>query len=474
MAKYVISYNPYKKMVEVKKGEDKFPNNSEICAGLNKDSISEWFDESVSWPGIGKVLEDDNNASVCKIVFNGWEKDFKELEDYFQKYKSDTEFIISKGILLNDDILLKRLNTLLSDAKNKKLLSNKEISAYEEIVKKLKKRSDSPTVFYESVEEIIQNTRIEGKIVQLSENISQSDIEVEGLKERINSAEDRKKEDFENDLDDLEVTEKIKKRINRYVNKINEPIDEVRDRFGQQKTVSYTIAAEEISNFINEIDLKEKYIDDNVKKLLEEDIYSKEDAIYNQYTLYIKENNDIEALQLGEIKRLKNFNMKKIIQWTEVTKNRNRRKKPFYISCTINGMACEDYFEVIDLYSKKKYKLEDVKYGNWLSGYNYEKEYRDTGEEYYYIKTDDLINEIEKIEEIEKQNVEKLLNRVSNGCEEFAESIRNNMNEIYYNTSNEKTVSDIRKKEKERESKEKQLRELENFLDSLKKVAEIC
>ena len=29
MAKYVISYNPYKKMVEVKKGEDKFPNSSD-------------------------------------------------------------------------------------------------------------------------------------------------------------------------------------------------------------------------------------------------------------------------------------------------------------------------------------------------------------------------------------------------------------------------------------------------------------
>ena len=164
MARYVICYNPYNKMVVVKKGEDKFPDNSDICVGLSTDSIKKWFEEKNGWIGIGKALDEDNNSSRCEIIFNGCEEDFDALRDYFQnKYKSDenTEFVVSPGRILSDEEIEFGLMDEIIDNHDKE--RNELEQEFEEEERKENEKDDN-----NSAEEPVEmNKEINSSILQI-------------------------------------------------------------------------------------------------------------------------------------------------------------------------------------------------------------------------------------------------------------------------------------------------------------------
>lgn len=141
MSKYIISYNPYKNATIVEKNGVQLKKNSAICKGLSGKRLQTWFDETLSWPGVGKVIDDDNNEAKCEIVFKGREIDYIDLRDYFlQIYKSEknTEFILSAENLSSDEDMLSRLGELIEEAKNKKMFPKNQISDIEEHLSRLK------------------------------------------------------------------------------------------------------------------------------------------------------------------------------------------------------------------------------------------------------------------------------------------------------------------------------------------------
>lgn len=141
MSKYVINYNPYKNETTVEKDGSQLKKNSYICKGLSGKRLQTWFDETADWPGLGKVLDDDNNESTCKIFFKGREIDFIDLKDYFEKaYKSakNTEFILNAENLSSDDDMLFKLSKLVEQARNEKLFPENQIIDIEQHINSLK------------------------------------------------------------------------------------------------------------------------------------------------------------------------------------------------------------------------------------------------------------------------------------------------------------------------------------------------
>lgn len=134
MSKYVICYNPYKNMVIVEKNGSKLRKNCDICKGLNEKRLQNWFDETVGWPGLGKMIDDDNNESTCEIIFKGREIDFIDLRDYFKNiYVSmrNTEFKLSAESLSRDEDMLSKLSDLVDTAKEKNLFPANQITDIE-------------------------------------------------------------------------------------------------------------------------------------------------------------------------------------------------------------------------------------------------------------------------------------------------------------------------------------------------------
>ena len=145
MAKYCITYNAYKdkdnNRTIVVKNDTQLLQNSSLCKYLNNNRLQSWFDETTNWPGLGQAIDEDNNEAECEIWFRGREVDFLDLQDYFYNiYKSEsgTRFTVRSERLSTDEDVLVRLDKLIDEAREKRLLSDDKIQEMENNLSALK------------------------------------------------------------------------------------------------------------------------------------------------------------------------------------------------------------------------------------------------------------------------------------------------------------------------------------------------
>lgn len=141
MANYIISYNPYQNVANIRKNGVDLKKNGKLCSGINGKRLQNWFDEDRAWPGFGNAIDIDNNESECNIEFVGREIDYVDLKDFFENtYCSDknTVFHLNHQFLSNDEDMLDKLSNLVLEMKNKDLFEIQQIEAIEKRIRQLR------------------------------------------------------------------------------------------------------------------------------------------------------------------------------------------------------------------------------------------------------------------------------------------------------------------------------------------------
>ncbi len=141
MANYIISYNPYQNVANIRKNGVDLKRNGKLCSGINGKRLQNWFDEDRAWPGFGNAIDIDNNESECNIEFVGREIDYVDLKDYFENiYCSDknTMFHLNHQFLSNDEDMLDKLSNLVLEMKSKAFFEMKQVEAIEKKIAKIK------------------------------------------------------------------------------------------------------------------------------------------------------------------------------------------------------------------------------------------------------------------------------------------------------------------------------------------------
>ena len=130
MAYFLIEYNPYQNVTNVSKNGKVESKNARLSSYMNRERLQNWFNEADGWPGLGAVIEDENNDESCTIAFRGRSIDYDDLQDYFDNsYTSqhDTRIMLNHIAAKNDADILRDIEALVDQVEETQLLEGNQI-----------------------------------------------------------------------------------------------------------------------------------------------------------------------------------------------------------------------------------------------------------------------------------------------------------------------------------------------------------
>ena len=141
MADFLIEYNPYQNITTVSKNGKVESRNARLSSYMNRERLQNWFNEAEGWPGLGAVIEDENNDESCTISFRGRSIDYDDLQDYFDNcYTSqqNTRIMLNHIAAKNDADILRDIEALVDKVEETQLLEGKQIEQLRQEYRRLR------------------------------------------------------------------------------------------------------------------------------------------------------------------------------------------------------------------------------------------------------------------------------------------------------------------------------------------------